>query len=62
MKLDCLWLWGGTERVQKKGETLSAKKKKKKDFCYFSTSQNIFIARKIKIGSTLTSEKITLNG
>ena len=60
MKLDCLWLWGGTERVQKKGETLSAKKKKKD--CYFSTSQNIFIAWKIKIGSTLTSEKITLNG
>ena len=36
-----------------KGETLSEKK------CYFSTSKNILIAQKIKIGSTLTSEKIT---
>ena len=50
--------WDG-EGAEKGGDTFS--KKKKKD-CYFSTSQNIFIAWKIKIGSTLTSEKITLNG
>ena len=47
--------------VQRRGEALSAKKTR---FLlqYFSTSQNIFIAQKIKIGSILTSEKITSNG
>ena len=53
-------VWVGGE-VQRRGEALSAKKTR---FLlpYFSTSQNIFIAQKIKIGSILTAEKITSNG
>ena len=49
--------WSGAE---KGGDTFS--KKTRFLLPYFSTSQNIFIAQKIKIGSILTSEKITSNG
>ena len=57
------WWWGGVGGGAEKGEdTFSKKKKKEKDICYFSTSQNILIAQKIKTGSILTSENITSNG
>ena len=50
---------GGVGGSAEKGEDTF---KKKKDICYFSTSQNILIAQKIKTGSILTPENITSNG
>ena len=51
-------MWLGEE-----GDTFSKKKKKKKKKKYFVAFSIFYhkIAQKIKIGSTLSSEKITLN-